>query len=440
MPHIVRESGGRIRATLLAALAAAFALVMAAAGAGAAEPYSVSGVKVQAAGPKPELARSKAIGDGEMAAFNRLIRRMTLPEDHARLPKPAADSVRGAILNFSIENENQQGDKYSATVTYRFDRELVRAMLEGASVPFIDTQSPPVVVLPVWTEETKAHLWDDPNPWREAWMRYEPEDSLVDFVRARGDLADLKAISADEAVPANKAALGRIADQYKAGLVVIARVTVEKGKRRITVTLVDLANGRATAIGVFAVGDFVDGNAAPVLDKVAAQIARAIEASWKKSAVAVEQNAVVIRFRVPIQGLDHWIRIRQALQAMPQVRALTSISMSPGEALIELRFAGTLAELRRQIEQRGFTVAPERAGTPAASPPGNQPGTPPAGPPTGAPTGPLTGEVWVLTAPVTPPVKQTDLPPVPGTPPDKAPEKAPEKAPPAEKKEPEKKP
>jgi hypothetical protein len=427
MPHIVRECGGKFCAMLPAALAVVFAIVLAAPGAGAAEPYSVSGVKVQAAGAKPELARSKAIGDGEMAAFNRLIRRMTLPEDHARLPKPAADSVRGAILNFSIENENQQGDKYSATVTYRFDRELVRAMLEGASIPFIDTQSPPVVVLPVWTEETKAHLWDDPNPWREAWMRYEPEDSLVDFVRARGDLADLKAISAEEAVPANKAALGRIADQYKAGLVAIARATTEKGKRRITVTLVDLANGRATSIGVFAVGDD-----APALDKAAAQIARAIDATWKRGAVAVEQNAVVIRFRVPIQGLDHWIRIRQALQAMPQVRALTSISMSPGEALIELRFAGTLAELRRQIEQRGFTVAPERAGTPAAPPPGNPPVAPGNAPPA--------GEVWVLTAPVTPPVKQTDLPPEPATPPDKAPEKTPEKVPPADKKEPEKKP
>jgi len=390
--------GGAIRAALLAL--AALVLCWTAA---TAEPYAVKGVKVQASGLKPELARAKAVADGELAAFNRLLRPMTLAEDHVRLPKPEIQSVRGMVRNFSIENETGQGERYAATVTYRFDRDLVRAVLEGASIPFVDSPSPPIVVLPVWMEEGKPHLWDDPNPWREAWMRLEPEDSLATFARPRGDLDDLKAIAATEAVPTNKAALNRIADIYKAGIVAIAVASVDKGKRRITVQLVDLANGRATGIGIFATGDD-----AAALDKTAAQVARAIEASWKRGAVAVEQNAVTVRMRASIQGLDHWIRIRQALQTMPQVRGLATVSMSAGEALIDLRFAGTAAELRRQLEQAGFKIATE----PAAAPGG--------------------AETWVLTAPSVPPVKQTDLPPLDGAPPkpgEKAPDKASEKTP-----------
>ena len=150
------------------------------------------------------------------------------------------------------------------------------------------------------------------------------------------------------------------------------------------------------------------------LDKAAAAIARAIDATWKKSAVLIEQNAAVVRIRAPLQGLEHWIKIRQALQSMPQLRGLTTLSMSPGEALIELRFAGTVAELRRQLDQRGMavTVEPAKDGVP---------------------------ETWLLKPPSTA-VKETDLAPAPGTPPAKAEERPKDGAAPDKKTEPPKKP
>lgn len=372
-----------------------------------ADVYAVAGVKVEARGTRPEIARAKAVADGERVALARLLRKLTLAEDHARLPQPEAEAVRNAVRDFSVESENQQGDKYTASIAYRFERDAVRAMLEGAGVQFLETPSPPLVVLPVWKEEGKPTLWDDPNPWREAWMRLEPADTMVDFARLRGDLADLKAITGEEAAAGSRAALGRIGDHYKAGLIAVALGTVEKGQRRIAVRLYDLANGRASAVGVFAAGADAAG-----LDKAAAQVARAIDAAWKKSAILIEQNAAVVRIRAPLQGLEHWIKIRQSLSSMPQLRALTTISMSPGEALIELRFAGTLAELRRQLDQRGMsvTVEPATAGGP---------------------------ETWLLKPPSTA-VKETDLTPAPAAPPAKAEERPKEGARPDQKAPPQK--
>lgn len=394
--------------TLWIALAAMLLLALPAR-AEQADVFVVTGVKVEAKGPRPDLARAKAVADGEQAALARLLRKLTLAEDHARLPKPDAEAVRNAVRNFSVESENQQGDRYTASVAYRFDRDSVRAILEGAGVPFLEAPSPPLVVLPAWREDGKLTLWDDPNPWREAWLRHEPGDTLADFARLRGDLADLKAISGEEAASGNRAALGRIGDNYKAGLVAVAVGTVEKGQRRIAVQLYDLANGRTSAVGVFPAGTDEAG-----LDKAAAAIARAIDAAWKKSAVLIEQNAAVVRIRAPLQGLEHWIKIRQSLSSMPQLRGLTTLSMSPGEALIELRFAGTIAELRRQLDQRGMavTVEPAKDGAP---------------------------ETWLLKPPSTA-VKETDLAPAPGTPPAKAEERPRDGAAPDKKTEPPKKP
>jgi hypothetical protein len=90
------------------------------------------------------------------------------------------------------------------------------------------------------------------------------------------------------------------------------------------------------------------------------------------------------------------------------VRSLITVSMSPGEALIELRFAGTLAELKRQLEQKGMALAPEPAAAGGA-------------------------ETWLLKPPPTT-FKETDLPPAPGTPPGKSEERPKEAKPETPKK------
>jgi hypothetical protein len=103
---------------------------------------------------------------------------------------------------------------------------------------------------------------------------------------------------------------------------------------------------------------------------------------------------------VPLKGLNQWIRIRQALRGMSQLRDFGTISMSPEEALIDLRFAGTIAELRRQLEQKGMKLTPDPASA------------------TGPGTGPGGREVWLLQVPD---VIETKLPPAqgasPGAPP-----------------------
>ncbi len=345
----------RARAALVAALPLLLAL-FAPAGAQA-DPYTVTGVKIQATAARPELARSKAIADGEAAALNRLMRRLALPEDHARLPKATPEQLRAAVRSFSVESEDGKDGRYAAVLTYRFDRDVVRALLEREAIPIADTASAPMLLLPVWMEEGKPRLWEEANPWREAWQRLTPEEALVSFVRLRAEPDDAKAISAAEAAALNRPALGRIADRYKAGFVIVAIATADKaGQRRIAVQMLDVANGKVSALGTVPGGPAAGDPAA--LDRAAAQAVRAVETAWKRAAIADEANAMVSRLRAPLQGLDHWIRIHQALESMPQLRGLATVSMNPREALIEIRFAGTPADFRRQAELKGLVLAP----------------------------------------------------------------------------------
>ncbi len=63
-----------------------------------------------------------------------------------------------------------------------------------------------MVVLPVYQAAGQWRLWDDPNPWREAWERRPPAAPLL--LVPLGDAGDLAAIDADKARAGDANALG----------------------------------------------------------------------------------------------------------------------------------------------------------------------------------------------------------------------------------------
>ncbi len=321
-----------------------------------ADPYAVSGIKVQATAPRADLARAKAVAEGELQAFQRLIRRITLPEDHAKLPRPNAETVRASLRNFSIEAENDRGGRYAATVIYRFDRAAVSGLLTGAGLVVADEAERAVVLVPVWMQGDKPVLWDDPNPWREAWGQVEHEDLLVTFPRARGELADLTAMSAADAAAANRDAAERLAEIYKADAVAFATARLDKGRRQIAVQIYDRMAGRMASLGVFQANDDP-----AALQRAAADIARTIDGAIKRQSLAADKSAETLRVRVPLKDFEQWAAIRRKLEQTPRLRSLSTLSIGAGEALIELRYAGSADELRRVLAGGGLVLERDAA-------------------------------------------------------------------------------
>src|SRR6185437_12375889 len=89
--------------------------------------------------------------------------------------------------------------------------------------------------LPVWSGAQPPVLWEDPNPWREAFAQRERGEGLVPFIVPLGDVEDLNAISAERALNADPAALAAIAERYQAEEVLITQAMPE-GERVSVVT------------------------------------------------------------------------------------------------------------------------------------------------------------------------------------------------------------
>ena len=94
--------------------------------------------------------------------------------DHKRLPVMDPKQVATYVKDFNVTNEKNSEIRYLADLTYRFKPNDIRLLLRDNEIQFAETISKPMLVLPVYQIAGAVFLWDDPNPWREAWLN-EPK-------------------------------------------------------------------------------------------------------------------------------------------------------------------------------------------------------------------------------------------------------------------------
>lgn len=313
--------------------------------------YRVEGVDVSAKGKTGDQAKERALALGRRAAFERLMGRITLAKDRVRLPRPSAAVLRDLVAGFEVEDETAGATEYRGKVTFRFNKARVEQLLTASDVGFVQAGGRPVLMLPVWQTGATPLLWDDPNPWRQAWRKLDPDAGTVKYAQPRGDLADLQAISGQQALQLDRTALAAIAKRYKAAVVLVSHARREGGKVQIRVMRFDVDAGTVSTVGSY---DSARSDGA--MAATARKIAAAFEATWKTSNVVPSGPSTKLRVVAPLSGLAYWIRLRDTMAKVRVVRDQRIVRLSPEEAEIELTYVGGLDALRNALRQSGIEL------------------------------------------------------------------------------------
>jgi hypothetical protein len=318
--------------------------------------FTVADVPVDATASNAVAARDAARLDGERRAFRQLLERLTLAADRGRLPRVGDQQLTDMVRDFEVANERSSGVRYLATYTFRFQPEAVRALLRDAGIPFAETVSKPVVVLPVLRRDNAAVLWDDPNPWRAAWSDRSGASGLVPLVVPLGDAADLAAIGADQALAADSAAVTRIAAHNGGGDILIAAATQDSGGALQT----SLRRVSASGTSEIAKGSFQpspgESDSAFMVRAVTASIAD-VEEAWRRDNVLATGTEGVLTAAVPLDGgLADWLVVRDRLKGVPTVKRSDVVTIGRQAARIEIHYLGDPARLRVALAQRDLVL------------------------------------------------------------------------------------
>jgi len=350
--------------------------LQAVAGAGAAaDIYTVRPVGVDVTAESAAKAREQALANAHERAFQRLIGRIVPRAAQDRVADVGYDKVATLVRDFEVANEKTSSVRYLADLTFRFQREAVRAFLRENDVPFAETRSAPVLVLPLHGAAGDALLWSDPNPWRDAWANRGADEGLVPLEVPLGDLSDMETISARAALDKRTKPLGKIAARYDAEDVLVTQA-IPAGNASQGTLNVQIRSRRIGETGqkntwIETVDQGPDESRDALYARAVEQVADAVERAWKLANVVRFESEASLRARVPIDGLDTWVAVRERLDTVPIIGSRHVRRLSRTRADIELVYYGDSRQLRRALEQADLVL--ERTADGAAAGDGDAP-------------------------------------------------------------------
>jgi hypothetical protein len=324
--------------------------------------YAVKGVKVDATADTAAAAQKIALAEGQLIATERLLRRITPLNRHNDLPGLDNAYVANLIQSMEVSSEKRSSTRYLADLVINFRRGAVRRLLRNLGIPFSETMSKPVLILPIYEKAGAANLWDDPNPWRDAWRGIDSDNRFVPLFVPEGGLHDMGAISVDQAVNADASRLAAIAARYKVETVVIVHAVQKRNLAKGTEQL-DVAIQRFSASEDSTLIESFEGKVqetvAELLDKAAAGVASLIEENWKRATRLGFSNRGPLSVRLKLKDLGDWISLRRKLEAIPAVDHIELREMSRKSAQVLLHHLGDESALRVAFTQSDLSLGQE---------------------------------------------------------------------------------
>lgn len=305
--------------------------------------YRVKDLVVDAVAPNAADAGLQGRTAARLVGAQRLIERLTLPEDRARAPLEASQ-VAQLYRNYQTQGDQKSspvagGIRATGLVTWTFEEERVRAYLDQRGVAYVDNQAASSLIVPVAASNVNAADWGSQwvNRSASAVSGKSDETALAPYVGSiqtwtqRPSSDDIQA-----ELSRTRTDHGVIAEAYMQGPQYYVRLT----DMRTTVP--------NPTIGV--VGPFVS------LSSAQSGAVSELERAWKASSVVRSTGATSVSLIAQFQDIQQWTKIRKGLENSRLVHDLNVESITVAGADITFSYTGRPEQLASDLRSRGVDL------------------------------------------------------------------------------------
>ena len=346
-----------MKVTPLAAIAALFLAALCAFAPGAASAqgatagsenvYAVAGVRVDETAANAAAAQQAGLAAAQRTGFERLVRRLTIPDELNTVGVPQVDqtTLERLVLSVDVEEERRSATRYIGRLTVRYDPTSVRSLLRQYNLSVVDTRTSPVLVAPSvvpGTSEETAALW------RDVWLNGGYGDELVPLSPSPVDLTSDP--SWNVAAPLAQAA-GAVSALY-------ATLRIQGGTATATLVEVDsnARRERGEVAARFASADAESMRTA--LASLADQASMRIQNDWKARIATGGGQRARISASALYSSQAQWESIKDALEGAAQtlISEIRIEAVGRNGALVSFSFVGDRNQLTAELQRRGVTL------------------------------------------------------------------------------------
>jgi Uncharacterized protein conserved in bacteria (DUF2066) len=318
------------------------------------DPYSAT-VMVDATADNAADARTLARHDGQQRALMEVIGHLTGSADTGKLPKLDDKAITAMVDSFEVANERMSAVRYLADYTFHFRKAKVRQLLRSAGIALSESPSKPVVLVPVFRDGNKSVLWDDPNPWREAWAQQPAVSGPTRLTVPLGGLGDLSTIDAEQARSGDSQALTAVAQHNDADEALVAVATARRQGDQLSgldVSLKRYRLGQLTNSQSASIAANPGESEADFMNRAVAEVVGDIEHGLTPS----NNKEASLDAVVPITTLGDWVAMQQRLAAVPGIHKVDLLSLSRQRAKIEIKYVGSPDQLKSSLAEANLDL------------------------------------------------------------------------------------
>ncbi len=353
--------------------------------------FVIADLPVDATGKSGVAARDAARAAAQKQALDLLLQRLTAPQDWPRLPHLTGEDVTDLVLDMEVESEHVSSSHYVGRYTFRFDPKGVRALLKQANIPFTELVSKRIVAIPLFQTPSGVHLWDDPNPWRDAWNAAHGPAGLVPWVVPLGDLGDVQSLDvADLKLPAADK-LVAMSQRYDGGDIVVAAAVLQdstsgsptptSGKVTVPIPVtLQITVTRYGATGTDSESTSVSGDKPDAGFYLSGVVAteRMLEDLWKKvslpsgsaapnaggpvvspvgGGLSATHGGMQVEVEVPITSAADWVKLHDRITQVSGVVGTRIEVFTKDQVLLQLTLSGEPQRLALAFAQQDLALS-----------------------------------------------------------------------------------
>jgi hypothetical protein len=344
------------------------AFVPAAASGAPSKVYTVANYPVEATAKDAVAAKEKAHAEGQQAALGALLKRLVPVTAYNRIDHLKSIRAADFIDGVAVRSETNSSTRYIASLDFSFQADAVRDLLNREGVPFVEEQSPRMVLVPV-TAESKdgaTHYRAAGGDWAEVWKGLDLDNTLTPLKIA----ALLPAIHEDTIVAAlngDDSTERILTSEYKADFVLFAVAEVDTADKELNVSIagIDPAGIVSWRRGY----RIADGDVGYAMELAAVVTQGVLEGRWK---VAKAEEAAGggsfggggsdVHLAVEFSSLGEWNDLRGRILDTPGVDDVRIGAVSARSADVSVRYPGGGAGLATVLSRQGLVLT-EAGGT-----------------------------------------------------------------------------
>ncbi len=312
----------------------------------AGDPYTVSGVHVDATAKNALEAQTNAIAQGQVVAANMLVERMSLASERRAKGFVGVSEQDGPkmIRALEISNEKRSANRYLGDITVAFNRAAVEQYMRAKGLRLISTQSRKRLVIPA----LQGHdLWAS-NKWSSAWQRANIEHALTPMQAITPNADVFRLVRTLDVSALDMKTLKAIGRAYGVQQILIVSATQEGSGYSATLQDIAVDTENSRYLGR------VRGTTAA--DTVA-NVVRKVEDDWKASSVtAVNAETVVMPVSILYRSHAEWIGLKDIINGSAQIRSAQLQAVSKSGALMSLYYGGDIERLRNELAFKGVSL------------------------------------------------------------------------------------